>query len=145
GTLRRSGRSRRLGDRVSLKSEVSSNSRRSALTSDFELPTCHRQKRYFTPSCTCLAVVTVDVIRPHVGDTSPAALVNAMRPDGTAKFARLNRLKISIRAWIECDRCSGNDLIIDRSKLTSPGPVSVFRPRLPRMPGAGSANALMSQ
>ncbi len=97
------------------------------------------------PSCTCLAVVTVDVMRPQLGATSPAAFVKAMRPDGTAKFARLSRLKISIRAWIDRCAASGNDLISERSTLTRPGPVSVFRPRLPRVPAAGRANAVMSQ
>src|SRR5919197_865971 len=38
-------------------------------------------QRYFIPNWICLAVVTVDVMRPQVGDTSPAALVNATRPD----------------------------------------------------------------
>ena len=55
-------------------------------------------QRYFIPTCTCLEVVTVDVMRPQVGDTSPAALVNATRPDGTAKFARLNMLNASSRS-----------------------------------------------
>jgi hypothetical protein len=33
-------------------------------------------------------VVTVDVMGPQLGATSPAALVNAIRPEGTAKFGR---------------------------------------------------------
>src|SRR3989442_105267 len=84
-------------------------------------------------------------MRPQVGDTSPAGLVNATRPDGTAKFARFRKLNASTLTCTLRFAGSANALISDKSELTSPGPVSVLRPRLPRVPAAGSANALMSQ
>src|SRR6266849_4332822 len=84
-------------------------------------------------------------MRPQFGATSPAALVNAMRPDGTAKFARFRKLNASSLICAVRFAGSATTLISDKSELISPGPVSVFRSRLPRVPLAGSANALMSQ
>src|SRR5262249_9398297 len=102
-----------------------------------------RQNRYFSPSCTCRAVVVVAVMRPNVGDTSPAAFVYTTRPDGTAKFARSNRLNTSS---LTCSvRLGGrvNPLTSARSELTSRGPVSALRGMSPRVFAAGIANALM--
>src|SRR6266487_2104605 len=84
-------------------------------------------------------------MRPQFGATSPAAVVNAMRPDGTAKFERLMKLNASSRTCSVRADGNANALMSDRSELISPGPVRVLRPRLPRVPAAGSANALMSQ
>src|SRR5262245_8420807 len=84
-------------------------------------------------------------MRPQFGATSPAALVNAMRPDGTAKFGRLRTLNASRRTCSVFEDGNANDLMRDRSTLIRPGPVSVLRPRFPRVPAAGSANALISQ
>src|SRR5712691_10791523 len=68
-----------------------------------------------------------------------------MRPDGTAKFARFRKLNASSLICAVRFAGSATTLISDKSELISPGPVSVFRSRLPRVPLAGSANALMSQ
>jgi hypothetical protein len=54
-------------------------------------------------------------------------------------------LNASILTWMVCADCSFTALISERSALTNPGPTSVLRPRLPRVPGAGSANALIYQ
>ena len=87
----------------------------------------------------------MDVMRPQFGATSPAALVNAIRPDGTAKLGLFRTLNASRRICADCRGPNAMLLTSDRSALKSPGPTSVFRPRLPRVFAAGSANALMSQ
>src|SRR2546427_13129223 len=85
-------------------------------------------QRYFIPNCTCLDVVTVDVMRPQVGATSPAALVNATRPGGTAQVARLNMLKASSRSCTDCRARAANDFTSDTSAFTSPGPTAGLLP-----------------
>src|SRR4029077_10438585 len=99
------------------------------------------QKRYFTPIWICRDVVTVDVMRPQLGATSPAALVNAIRPDGTAKFARFRKLNASRRACTLRPAGRRNDLTSDRSAWIRPGPIKLLRSRFPRWPAGGSSNA----
>src|SRR5215831_1595071 len=51
----------------------------------------------FNPNWICREVVTVDVMRPQVGDTAAEAFVNEITPDGTARFGWFATLKISVR------------------------------------------------
>src|SRR3989442_15975164 len=55
------------------------------------------QKRYFTPIWISRDMVTVDVMRPQLGATWPAALVNAIRPEGTAESGGFRKLNSSKR------------------------------------------------
>src|SRR2546428_12078412 len=84
-------------------------------------------------------------MRPHVGDTSPAAFVNAIRREGMAKFAQFGQLSAASRTCAVRPCPASNDLISERSDAISPGPTSVFRRRLPRWFTGGSSNAAMSQ
>ncbi len=70
----------------------------------------------------------------------PSALNNAAE-FGVAKFARLNRLKISRRNWMFC-LPTIVFLNTDRSIIFTSGPRSVLRPTLPYSPFGGSTNAL---
>jgi hypothetical protein len=73
-------------------------------------------------------MVAVLEIAPAVPDTPVG--VNTMR-FGVLKFARFSRLKISAlncsvsRSWSEVS------FTVEKSQVASPGPTSVFLPRLP--------------
>ena len=74
-------------------------------------------------------MVVVAVISPAL-PTAPE-VVNTVRWLGMAKFARLNTLNTSSRACT-LTRPAEIRLLIDMSVVASPGPINVFRPRLPK-------------
>src|SRR5213593_3403031 len=88
--------------------------------------------------------VCVARILPASGTYDPAELITskfvgaAWITGGGAKLARLNRLKNSVRNWtLKLSEILGMQLFLnaEKSKFTSPGPINVLRPRLPRMLG----------
>ena len=70
--------------------------------------------------------------------TPKVALPNA--PPGLSKFARLNRLNVSIR---NCSRAGPvlNDLNSERSHVISPAPYRVLSPTLPSVFSGWASNA----
>ena len=87
------------------------------------------------------------MIRPHVGamigEPSAAAPVNAVRPDGTAKFAWFGRLKHSA---LNSRRRppNANALTSATSTEIRPGPMTELRGALPRWFVGGSEKQLIS-
>src|SRR5258708_1154776 len=71
--------------------------------------------------------------------------VKAVRPVGIAKFGWFGRLNISPRNSNRRFSSIGKVFATERSKTKMLGPISVFRPRLPRWFAGCSVNALMSQ
>src|SRR3990172_4258181 len=95
----------------------------------------------FSPNCNCRAVVTVRVIRPADGiGRRGVVLSTAVKADGLAKFARLNRLKKSARNSSRLPSRIPNGVFFVRlkSKFSTPGPTRMFRPALPKKPVGGS-------
>src|SRR5258708_28241427 len=94
----------------------------------------------FNPSCTWRAVVAVRTTLVAFGIRVPWLLKGAAAL-GVAKFARLNRLKISRRNWM-LRLATIVFLKSDRSTIFRSGPRSELRPTLPYSPFGGSTNAL---
>src|SRR5437899_8681421 len=103
---------------------------------------CLAQKTNLIPNCTWRDDVAVWVICVASGMRVPSML-NSAAEFGVAKFARLNRLKISIR---NCRFCLPTNVFlkIDMSTIFRSGPRRLLRPTVPYSPGGGSTNAFAS-
>src|SRR5271169_6269703 len=82
----------------------------------------------FKANCTCLDVVEVLVIAPAVPETPVG--VKTIR-FGVLKFARFSRLKSSARNWIVSRSLTAVFLIVEKSHVASPGPLTESLPRFP--------------
>src|SRR5712664_981906 len=89
----------------------------------------------FKANCICRDGVCVDVISPAFPIGLPLESKRFRLSRGGAKFVWFRRLKNSALNWtlnaseIRLIRLFFNR---DESRFTSPGPISVFRPKLPR-------------
>src|SRR5687767_14167755 len=88
-------------------------------------------------------------MRPHVGaitgEPSAATPVKAMRPDGIAKLGLFGKLNASIFTSSVRGPPTENRFTSEASIETSPGPMSVLRPRLSRVLTVGSWKQFTSQ
>src|SRR5262249_60900026 len=92
----------------------------------------------FAASCACLAVVAVALSTPALAFLTPFALKTCdSARSGTAKFARLSRLKTSNRSWRFARSDIARLLASERSTVIRPGPLAGFRPLFPRRPAGG--------
>src|SRR5215475_4492033 len=82
----------------------------------------------FRPNCTCREVVAVLVMTPAVGEIPDGVKATSF---GILKFARFNKLKISARNCRFSRSLIFVSFIVEKSHVASPGPRSVFLPRLP--------------
>src|SRR6266403_3403427 len=78
-----------------------------------------------------LAVVQIPVAVVAGGIGATGAQVLPTEPTPEARLMRLRRLKKSARSWTLTRSVMGTFLINDRSTSPKPGPVNLFRERLP--------------
>src|ERR1700674_1910 len=107
----------------------------------------------FNPNWISLPGVCVEVIWPKPGTGPPVEeIASRLPPAGGAKLVWLKRLKNSARNCMlkfSENFLIGISLIMEKSKLTNPGPMSVLRPKFPmrlkhwgKVPKVGSQFAL---